>query len=446
MRISRLASVAALIALSGCSTFESLDSLLGEDNQAAKVRLQGERLSVLSHAEELQPDAALQAEPMDLRPLPANGAWPQVYATAAGVAGNLAYDATGEQDDAVTFGKGNDYGDTLVSPPVIAAGMVFGMDGAGIVSAHAQDGLGEQWRSKAVYNEDSKLAGGGVAYARGRLVAVNSAGKIAALDSTSGKVAWEDALNFPVRTPPRIYGTTVLIQTLDQQLFAINLADGRLLWRHRGVGEAASLMAQTSPAVADNVVVAAYGSGDILGLSIDTGEELWASSLTLPGAAAATAAFGGFVGAPIIHEHVAYAGSANGVFAAVDIRDGQRLWEQNITVRGTPYIVGDYVFVLDMSDVLYAMHTKTGNVRWSLALPRFANEDRQNNAFLWQGPVVAGGRAWLVSARGRLIGVSAEKGEIVIDRDVADDIRHAPVIALNRMWLVDSSARLHVLK
>ena len=435
--------------LSGCGsdTMESIDGLLGRDRESGKEKLTGERVAVMAQAKELQPDTDLQKETMDLPLLPANAAWPQIYATAAGIAGNLPYAGTGESDGSAKMGGGASFGDALVSPPVIAAGMVMAMDGEGAISARTVKDLDTLWHSEILVEEETSLSGGGVAYARGRVVGANGNGHIAALDAQSGKMSWEYKLNLPLRSAPRILGTTILIQTADQQLFAFSLADGHLLWRHRGVGDTASLMAQNSPAAAGNVVVVGYGSGDVIGLSIDTGEELWAVSLSLPGSAGgATSTFGGFAGAPVIEGSIAYAGSANGTLAAIDTRDGQRLWEQALPIRGTPYVSGDYLFVISMTDAIYAIHRHSGKVRWSAQLPRYEDAERQRVPFLWQGPVLASNRLWMISPMGRVIAVSADKGEVAIDRDMKKDIRHSPVIALEKMWLMDSSAHLYSFK
>lgn len=443
--------LALVLLLGGCDTLSdtgrSLERMLGYDKDSSETRLTGDRESILAQTKELQPDEALQSDPMSFTALPANAAWPQIGATAAGMAGNLAYEGTGDVVDSATIGGGDGYGDALVSPPIIASGMVFAMDGAGTVSAQSVEGLTRQWRSKAVRDEaEGALPGGGVAYARGRVVAVNGSGKIAALEANTGKKVWDYTLNLPVRTPPRIFGTTLLVQTADQQLYAFGLAQGNLLWRHRGVGEAAGLMTQTAPAANGNVVAVAYGSGDVMGLSADSGEEMWASSLNSVGTGAGASSFAGFSGGPAMADDIVYAGSGSGVLAAIDTRDGQRVWDQAMTIRGTPYIVGDYLFVVTMQDMLYAIHRADGKVRWTLQLPTFEDTKYKLDPFLWQGPVMAGGRLWLLSARGRILAVSAEKGEIVVDRKAPKKVRHAPVIALDRMWLLDADAKLRSVK
>ncbi len=437
-----------LFTLAGCETMSSagrsIERTLGYDKDASETRLTGDREAILGQTKELQPDASLGSEALNFEALPANAAWPQIGATAAAVAGNLAYDGTGKETDSATIGGGEGFGDALVSPPIIAQGHVYGMDGEGTVSAHVLPGLSRNWRSKAVKDDSAGvLPGGGVGYARGRVVAVNGAGKIAALDANSGAKVWETTLNLPVRTPPRLFGTTVLIQTADQQLYAFGLAQGNLLWRHRGVGETAELMTQSAPAASGSVIAVAYGSGDVMGLSADTGEELWSTSLNSVGTGSSTGAFTGFSGGPAIADNIVYAGSSNGMLAAIDARDGQRVWDQALSIRGTPYVAGEYVFVVSTQDVLYAMHKTDGKVRWSLQLPAFDDDKRKLDPFLWQGPVLAGGRLWLISPRGRILAVNAEKGEIAIERDAPANVRHAPVIALSTLWLLDADAKLH---
>lgn len=202
-------------------------------------------------------------------------------------------------------------------------------------------------------------------------------------------------------------------------------------------------MAQIAPAASANIAVVAYGSGDLVGVGLETGEELWQASLTGVGSVAATGAFSGFSGSPVIADNIAYAGSNNNILAAFDTRDGQRLWEQPITIRGTPYVAGAYVFVVSTREVLYALNRQTGDVAMALQLPQFANAEDKRYQFVWQGPVMAGNQLWLVSARGLLLRVDVATRKAADPIDIPSDIRHAPVVAGQRLWLQDSGSTLH---
>ena len=98
-----------------------------------------------------------------------------------------------------------------------------------------------------------------------------------------------------------------------------------------------------------------------------------------------------------------------------------------------PWVAGDTVFVVDLSGRLIALTRSRGEVRWMVDLPR---------AKVWSGPVLAGGRLWLVSSKGLLIGVSPQDGRIQVKRALGEKVYIAPVIANGHMYIYTDSARL----
>ena len=101
-----------------------------------------------------------------------------------------------------------------------------------------------------------------------------------------------------------------------------------------------------SPAVEGEIVVAAYSSGELFALRVENGRAVWSDNLAAGRSVNAVAGLADIRGRPVIDRGRVFAVSHSGRMAAIDLRSGDRVWEQQIASSHGPWVVGDYVFVL----------------------------------------------------------------------------------------------------
>ena len=78
---------------------------------------------------------------------------------------------------------------------------------------------------------------------------------------------------------------------------------------------------------------------------------------------------------PVIDSGQVFAIGAGGRMVALDIVSGQRMWELNIAGIATPWVAGDWVFVVTDDAKLLCIYRQNGHIRWINQLPQF--EKRQ---------------------------------------------------------------------
>ena len=121
---------------------------------------------------------------------------------------------------------------------------------------------------------------------------------------------------------------------------------------------------------------------------------------------------------------------------ATALKTGERLWTKTVYGTQMPWAAGDFVYVVDSNGVLMALTRNEGKVRWLTELPRTSR---------WSGPVLAGGRLWLASAEGVMVGVDPTTGSIMSQRDLGAAIFIAPIVASGRMYVLTNKALLRAL-
>lgn len=411
------------------------------------VTLPGERIEVLPRQAAITPDEGLSAIPVILPEPMENTSWPQHSGIFTPTTSNLTLPENITQAQEAQIGDGEEFDRALVPRPVVADGKVFAMDAAGFITAHDAANIKTiRWESPGISEEDEpKIVGGGLAYDDGKLYAVSGRGLVAAIDAVTGNLLWRKPTSVPFRSAPKLADGVLYVVSIDSQIYAFNAATGDIIWSQRGIRETTGLMRSVSPATAKEFVLVPFPSGEMYALSKYDGRVQWTTSVGTSRAYGASA-FSGIGGDPVIEGDVVFAVSVGGGFAVHNVLSGQKLWDYPLSSMNTPWITGDYVYVLTTDHMLVSFVKYDGRVRWATALPKFEDEDEKRGAIFWNGPVMAQDQLILAGSHGELMRVSAIDGKIVGRMETEEGIATAPVIAGGVLYLIDREANLHALK
>ena len=340
----------------------------------------------------------------------------------------------------------SDYG-RIAAQPVVADGRVFTMDALDVVSAFDVVTGKRLWRFDP-QPEDARdqTYGGGVAVDGSRVFITSGYGEALALEAATGKVIWRKSLNDPSHGPPTVADGRVFAITVENQLQVLATDDGRLLWTHSGLPEPASLLGAASPAVQGDVVVVPYSSGELFGLRIENGRVLWSDNLATAQPLGALNSIADVRGQPVIDRDRVYAVSNSGLMVAIDLRTGDRVWEQDIASTHAPWAAGDYVYVLADDLNLVCLRREDGKVAWVRDLPRYQDEVKKKDPLIWTGPVLAGDRLITVSSAGEALSISPYTGQPLGSTDFDDPIFVTPTVAGKTLYVLTDEADLIALR
>lgn len=426
-------ALALALAVGGCSWF----------TKAPPPPLPGDRISVLLHQRTLVADPKLANVPIVLPAPEPNADWPQAGGYANHAMHHMQLPETVSEAWSVDIGTGSKGDNRLVNSPIVADGRVYVMDSESVVSAYKTTDGSRLWKADlTAKDEDESQIGGGLAYARGRIFASTSFGQIIALDAATGAEIWRQKLSGPARAAPTVRGNRVFVVTVDNKLFAIDAAKGEGLWTHAGAVETTSLLGSASPAAGEGVVVVAYTTGELVALKVDTGRELWQENLTSVKRTDIVSNLPQIRGRPVIDRGRVIAMSHGGLLAAIDLRNGRRLWQREIAGFESPWVAGDYVFVLTNEDEIACVNRSDGRIHWVRALPRYEDEKKQENPIIWTGPVLASDRLIVAGSHGYAMAISPYSGRIIGQVKMPAGVSVPPVIAGNTVYFLANDAEL----
>lgn len=418
--------------LSACSWFKE-----------AKTPLPGERISVISRTEGLEP-AADAGQPSVLPAVRTNPDWRNPGGAVNHVNGNLALKIPFQRAWSSSIGSGDSSSTALLTGPVIADGKVYITDASGrLNSLDAATGR-SNWRVRVADPEqDSVPIGGGAAYADGTVYATTGFGEAVAVDPSNGGLIWRTKLAGPVRGAPTVTQGRLVAITVDNQSEVLDAKTGTEVWTHAGITEASALLGGGSAAVDNGVVVVPYSSGELYGLRIENGRPAWSAAVG-GGAARAAGALAGLAditAMPAIDGDLVVAVSHGNQAVGIDMRSGVTVWEQPISGTQMPWVAGDTVYLVSIDGVVVALARNTGKVRWTRELDRWTDPEDKEGPISWTGPVLAGDTLLLASSTGAGVLISPKTGEVTGHFET-DETRIAPVIADGTLYIVSTGGTL----
>lgn len=431
----------ALGTLAGC------DTIGGWFDSKDEPPLPGDRVSILALEPQIAPDPEVQDVSVVLPKPYLNADWPQPGGSPDRAMHHLEAAEVLNVAWITNIGEGSDDDQRIVSPPIVAGGRVFAIDAGGVIST-LDAGTGKLiWRVDPRPEEDEGGFGGGLAYSGNRLFAVTGYGDVLGLDPETGEIVWKQPLAVPMRAAPVVSGGRLFVVSYDNQTWALDGRDGAILWTHAGLAETARLLGAASPAVGRDVVVVPYSSGELYALRVENGRVAWSDSLS-------AAQLGGeglanlntINGSPVIDRGAVFAISHGGRLAALDLRTGNRIWDQALSGTNTPWLAGDFLFVVTTEGEVVCLSRERGRVRWVQPLPAFEDPEARTGPIVWSGPILVSDRLVLVSSAGEAVSLSPYDGQLLGRVGLPAGARVPPIAAGGSLYVLTENADLVALR
>jgi outer membrane protein assembly factor BamB len=436
--IALAAALALTTTLGGCKIFGGHG---GEKHP--KTPVLGQRIAVLTAETGAEVDPTLEPVPVVVPDPVANADWPQPGGSPSKSMGDVdlgqALRVAWDRKIAGSSSK-----ERLGAGPVIGGGKVYVMDVHADVHAFDLKSGAPLW-THAIGDKrnPASLFGGGVSYDNGKVYATNGVGDAAALDASNGSQLWKVRLSGPLRGAPSIGYDAIYVMSQDNQLFALKQSSGETLWTASGSLENAAVFGAGAPAIGQGTVVAGFSSGELFAYRYENGRSVWQDSLSRTSITTSVASLVDIDASPVVDQGRVYAIGEGGRMVAMDILTGQRLWELNIAGVDTPWVAGEWVFVVTDDAKLLCIARNSGKVRWITQLPHYKNEKDRKNPIGWAGPVIAGGRLILTSTTGDILNVAVADGKIGTGVKLGGGaIYQAPVVADGTLVILTDAGRL----
>lgn len=431
--------VAAALAASGCGVFKK---------KGPATPVLGKRIAVLTSESDVQVDPATAALPMSLPQPVANADWTQSGGSPSKSVGQLALGGAVTRAFSVNAGRGSSLTARLASAPIVANGRVYTMDTLGTVRAFNANNGALAWTTATPTDRGDQAAmyGGGIAYDNGHIFATNGLGYVVALAETNGGKIWQVRPGGPLRGAPSAGNGAIYVISQDNQIYSLSETDGATNWSQAASLEIAGVFGSASPAVGQGTVVAGFSSGELNAYRYENGRQVWSDTLQRTTIRTSVSSLSDVDADPVIDSGQVFAVGQGGRMVALDLITGQRLWELNIAGIDTPWVAGDWVFVITDEAKLLCIYRQNGHIRWINQLPQFIKAKSKKGEIEYSGPILAGGRLIVTGSNGALIFVDPTTGAFQGQTRLPAGASLSPIVANNTLYVYDDRGQLHAFR
>ncbi|MEH3160122.1 MAG: PQQ-binding-like beta-propeller repeat protein [Sphingomonas taxi] len=432
--------IAALIALSACGVFKG-----GGPKKTPTV---GERVPILASENAIEADRTIADIQVTLPAPAANAAWTQPGGNAAKSMGQLAL----AESPSRVWQAGIDGGSNrarLGAAPVVADNKLFVVDVQAQLHAFAADTGAKLWSATISSGDRNRpaLFGGGVSYEDGRVFATDGLGDVVAFNAADGKEVWRAKPGGPLRGAPTVDNGSVYVLSQDNQIFALDQNDGKVQWAQSGTLETQGVFGVAAPASSNQTIIAGFSSGELNAYRYENGRVLWGDALSRTSVTTSVSSLADIDAAPVVDNGRVFAVGQGGRMVSLDLATGQRLWEQNFAGISTPWIAGDWLFVVTDDARLVCLARSNGKARWIASLQRFKNAKKNKGGQVtWFGPVLAGNRLVLTNSLGQVVFASPTDGSVVNTIEAKDSFALPPIVANGTLYTLGQSGKITAYK
>jgi outer membrane protein assembly factor BamB len=244
--------------------------------------------------------------------------------------------------------------------PVLSKDSIFVASSDGRVMALDRE------RGKALWKTDLEMdISGGVGVYEDALLLGSSEGFVLRLDASSGELLWSTQLRGEVLSPPQGNGNVVIAQTYDGKLQGLDFASGELLWTYDSNVPVLTVRGTSVPLMHNDLVYVGFANGRVLAFEAQTGAIAWEVRVAISQGRSEIERIVDVDGTMQLAGDELYAASYQGRLVAIDVVNGRKLWQQDVSSFSGVSLAFGNVYVADEDGTLYAYLRNGQGLRWS---------------------------------------------------------------------------------
>jgi outer membrane protein assembly factor BamB len=429
-----LLSLAALLLLASCAEKERI--------------LPGQREDIKT-AGNLAAESENKSTPIRLAAQTANRDWAQAFGTQALRVAHPALRAAPQLVWSAPIGSGNARRARITADPVVAGGLIYTLDSGARVSGVSLSG-GVVWSTDLVppSDEEGQATGGGMAYEDGTLYVSTGFGLLTALEAKTGAIRWQQRLEATGSGQPLVRGGLVYLVAGDDTGWAIDTKTGRIAWQVDASPSVANVLGAPAPALAGDLAIFAFGSGDMVATFRRGGLRRWTASISGKRKGVARSNIGDITGAPVVVGQTVYVGNHSGRTVAFSTVLGERLWTAEEGALGPVWPAGGSLFLVSDSGNLVRLNAADGRLLWATKLPGNVKDKprKRGPSYAQFGPILAGGRVIVPSSDGFIRFFAPEDGRLTATVEIPGGASSGPVVAGQTLYVVGANGKLYAFR
>jgi len=243
--------------------------------------------------------------------------------------------------------------------PAMSQDLLFTPTPKGLIRAFNLSDGKEVWEQKL----DVSVSGG-LSAEEGLVFLGGSDGEVVALAQTDGSQRWQTKVSSQILAPPHAHAGIVVVRTLDGKLFGLDRETGARLWVYERSVPILTLHGTSSPVIVEDIVIAGFDNGKLVGVELQSGKLLWEANVAMPHGRTELERMVDIDADPKIVDEIVYATSFQGRSLAMQLKTGRLLWEREVSSYSGLAVDDQAVYVSDDQSDLWALDRLSGASLW----------------------------------------------------------------------------------
>lgn len=242
-----------------------------------------------------------------------------------------------------------------------------------------------------------------------------------ALNAADGKFQWKYATDGGIVSRPAVFEGNIFFGSEDQRLHVISARTGKVVWTYFTEGRIHS-----SPRIAEGHVFIGSDDQALHAVNVNTGRGVWKF-----------AAAEEVHSTPFVANELVYFGTENGDFYAVDFR-GTMKWrfQAKRAVSSSPIVAGQSAFFASVDSTLYCVDARNGWAIWRFRLGKGSVSS----------PALADDYVFVGAADGFIYAVEARTGREVWRFRTEHQVSSSPVVYKDSLYCGSVDGNLYCLE
>lgn len=188
--------------------------------------------------------------------------------------------------------------------------------------------------------------------------------ELIAVSLSAEKEVWRKTLTSEILSEVTVVANKLAVQTSDGWLSVLDASSGDTLWRTKETVPALTVRGTNVPIIANGKVMAGFSNGQLKAYGLLNGKDAWSFEVGKPEGKYEIERLTDVDGRLLLSDKTLFSTAYNGTISAIDVSNGNALWQRSIPSALSTAVIDDLVIVIDQESKIYALNVKSGNLVW----------------------------------------------------------------------------------
>lgn len=267
----------------------------------------------------------------------------------------------------------------------------------------------------------------------GYLIVTSDASTVIALNAANGQELWQTNVSGDVLAKPLITHNKAIIKTVDGHVYGLQLKTGHPEWVLDHGAPNLILKASSAPAIVNDTLLIGYSDGKLEAVNVQDGQVLWQKSITYAVGASDVERLIDIDADPIVQGNIIYLANYQGFIGAVSMQTGDFIWKKPASTFTNIIIKNNTIYMTDAENTIWSINKQDGRVNWKQTQLQYRGV---TEPVLLNNSLVVGDKTGLLHV------LSTQSGEFIARLEVGAPISMAPETANDQIYVMADNGYL----